>query len=439
MEALEKAGAMLYVWDDKEEAREHITPDSKIMLEEPRTYPWDQIEMLVLSPGVPYTHPEPHPVVHMAKLAGCEVICDVELLYRMAPKATYIGITGTNGKSTTTALIGHICQQAGLHVAIGGNIGTSAISLPKFSENGVYVLEMSSYQLDLLKEITFDIAVLLNITPDHIDRHGSMEGYINAKRHIFDRQTSDDAAVIAVDQEVTESIAGELETSEMVKVYRVSGSHKVEKGLQVKEGTVIDSIFSDITKQLLLSETKRLPGQHNQQNMAAAYVAAHLLGIEGEAIIEAIQSFAGLPHRLQYIKNIQGVTFVNDSKATNDIAAAQALSSYNNIHWIVGGVPKEGGIDSLKPYFSHVKHAYLMGEAQKAFATALQGQLDYTECDTLEKAFANATDKAQEGDVVLLSPACASFDQFANFEARGDVFIKLVGALAEKIGEKLAS
>lgn len=432
--ALQHSGAKLYIWDDNEAGRTGIAGElaPTTTLAEPDTYPWEQIDMLVLSPGVPLTHPEPHPIVKMAKAVGCPIICDVELLYCAQSKARFIGITGTNGKSTTTALIHHILKEAGVHTQVGGNLGFPALTLEALEEEGVYVLEMSSYQLDLIDELHFDVGVFLNITPDHLDRHGNIEGYIAAKLHLFDRQGKHDTAIVGVDDMYSSRVCAALEDEGRVgHVVPVSCRHEVENGVVVLEGSIIDK-SEQPQQHLPLGELPRLPGVHNAQNIAAAYKACRAVGVGHDAIVSGIQSFAGLRHRIQLVTEKDGVTFINDSKATNADAASKALAAYDDIYWIIGGVPKAGGIEPLEEYFPKIRHAYLIGQAEEAFAATLEGKVVYTRCGSLSEAFAAAARDAFSAGkgVVMLSPACASFDQWPNFEMRGDAFCKLAEAVA---------
>lgn len=406
VERLVSCGAEVFAWDDNSKSRNLENPSVK--LESPEKWPWDKIEFMVLSPGIPLTYPKPHKVVKKAQEANVPIICDVELLYMLAPNARYIGITGTNGKSTTTALIGHICKEAGLNAHIGGNIGVSASSLPILGDDGVYILEMSSYQLDLLQKTKFNISVLLNITPDHLDRHGNMEEYIQAKKHIFDRQTSEDTGIVAMESDVTERVYTELKRSSKASII---------------------SVYPYLTDTLVLGDLTKLPGEHNKQNIAASYMALRVLGVENDDIIAGIKSFDGLKHRLQYLAEIDNIVFVNDSKATNAVATSHALKSFENIYWIVGGVAKEGGIKSLEKFFHKIKHAFLIGEAKDDFAETLEGEVEFTKSGDMDKAFEQALSMAKNSNdkpVILLSPACASFDQFKNFEERGDAFCRLV-------------
>ena len=357
-----KQGATVYAWDD---AQKNERSESLAIYSSPESWPWDAIEALVLSPGIPLTHPKPHNVVELAHRANVPIIGDVELLYRHAPDATYIGITGTNGKSTTTALIGHIAEQLGLECAVGGNLGTPAIALPLLGKGGIYVLELSSYQLDLMHETHINIAVLLNMTPDHIDRHGSMQGYINAKRRIFRHQGVEDTAIIGVDDTTMQDLHQGLSSSSDARIVPISGYRHMTEGVSMNAGRLYDCMVSHCDT-YRLPPLPYLPGQHNQQNTAAAYAAIRALGIEGEAIVPHIASFKGLSHRLQLVREINGIRYVNDSKATNADATSHALAAFESIYWIVGGRPKEGGIVSLEPYFRKIRHAFVIGEKGRA-------------------------------------------------------------------------
>lgn len=405
--ALVNSGAEVFAADDNLKLFDGFKEKyPQVQFQNPIEFDWKKISELVLSPGVPLTHPEPHKVVNLARTNSCEIICDIELLYRASPKVTYVGITGTNGKSTTTALIGHIL---GKRAVVGGNIGTPASDL-ELSGKQICVLEVSSYQLDLLKETKFNISVLLNITPDHLDRHGGMEGYIESKKKIFDRQTSSDTAIIAVDDSYTSKIYEDLKVSTGAEVVSIS----------------LDDNFD-------FGDLPCLPGQHNKQNIVAAYTVCKSLGVEEKEIIQGIRSFPGLDHRMQIIREIQGVRFVNDSKATNAVATEKALSSFENIYWIAGGKAKEGGIKSLQPLFNKIKKVYLMGECEDKFSETLLGKVEFEKCHDLKNATQMACKEALESSkefpVVLLSPAAASFDQFKSFEERGELFCSLVGDL----------
>ena len=436
--ALQASGAEVWAWDDNEDqraaARAHDIP-----LVDLYHCNWPELTTLVLSPGIPHTHPVPHPVAAMARDNGCEIIGDIELLGRAQRNADYMGITGTNGKSTTTALIGHILELAGRDVQVGGNLGVPALELDALDQGGLYVLEMSSYQLELTLSITFDVAVLLNISEDHLERHGGFDGYVNAKRLIFHRQTKPRSAVVGVDDATARGIYEDLRAADEQVVIPISGRDRVHGGIYVRDGLLYDDSDGKETRVMDLGPVASLPGEHNWQNAAAAYAACKAVGIEPPVISACLRSFDGLPHRQQVVAVIDDVAYVNDSKATNAEAAAKALACYDTIYWIAGGQAKDGGLAGLETFYPRVVHAFLIGEAEQDFAAALDGTLAVTRCGDLEtavtKAHAMATQDARPGAVVLLSPACASFDQFANFEARGDAFKALVQALPGTRGD----
>ena len=425
IDLLLKSGAEVFAWDDNQKSIDELKGKYKnVKFAAPEEYDWKKINALVLSPGIPFTFPKPHKIVSLAQKNKCPVICDIELLYKAAKGAKFVGITGTNGKSTTTALIGHVLKFAGKKVEVGGNIGVAASKLPIMGKDGIYVIEVSSYQLDLLRETKFDIALLLNITPDHIDRHGDMDGYVAAKLKIFDRQTKSDIAVIAVDDEHTQYIAKQVSKSKVVRVSNISSSADIS----IKAGKITDG-----KKVLNIGIPERLPGEHNAQNIVAAYAALSNLGLDDKTIKDGIHTFPGLSHRIEYVAIIDGIKFINDSKATNAFATEKALLSFDNIYWIAGGLPKEGGIEALDSLFPKIKHAFLIGQAEQEFAKTLDGKVAYTRCGSLEKAIKAAYESAKKAKektpIVLLSPACASFDQFKNFEHRGEEFSRLVRQL----------
>ncbi|HWA43403.1 MAG TPA: UDP-N-acetylmuramoyl-L-alanine--D-glutamate ligase [Hypericibacter adhaerens] len=427
--ALKAGGATVWAWDDSAEARAKLAAEG-IEPVDLASADWRRIEALVLSPGIPHSFPKPHPVAAQAKAANRPIIGDVELLLRAQPHARLLAITGTNGKSTTTALTGHILASAGRQVAVGGNIGTPALALPAMGAAGIYVLELSSYQLEITPSLKPTAAVLLNITPDHIDRHGDMGGYIAAKERIFRRQTAEDTAIIGIDDEPSRQLQARIAARKGPRVVPISSIRPAPGGVSGASGKLVDDLDGKAEAVLDLAGVATLPGEHNWQNAAAAYAAMRALGLARAPILEGIESYPGLAHRQELIATIGDVRYVNDSKATNADATQKALVCYQPIYWILGGKPKEGGIESLKPLFPRIAHAYLIGEASAAFAKTLKGQVAATECGTLDRAVAAAHAQAQKdrrpGAVVLLSPACASFDQFANFEQRGDVFRQLV-------------
>jgi UDP-N-acetylmuramoylalanine--D-glutamate ligase len=427
-------GAEVLAWDDSPQARDAFA--GEFQLHDLATTDWGGIAALVLSPGIPHSFPEPHPVVVRARNVGIEILGDLELLGRAQREARYIGITGTNGKSTTTALIGHILAEAGARVEVGGNLGTPALSLAPLGRDGTYVLEASSFQLELIPSLAFDIAILLNITPDHLDRHGSMEGYIAAKRRIFAGQLAGSAAIFGIDDEICRDLAAELRRGHPARVIPISVRQAPPGGVYVDSGWLADAIDGPPQRVLDLATAERLPGSHNWQNAATAYAAARSAGIDTEAVCAAIRSFPGLAHRQELVDTIDGIRYINDSKATNADATEKALSCYSAIYWIAGGLPKAGGITPLHPYFDRVRHAFLIGRATEEFAATLDGSVPFSRCGDLATALMAATDLARReavpGAVVLLSPACASYDQFANFEARGDSFRDLVRQIAPR-------
>lgn len=423
-EALKASGAQLFIWDDKEEARLAACERFGVEAVALEAFPWQRIDRMILSPGMPLTHPAPHASVTLAKQHDVPIMGDVELLQEAQPDATYLCITGTNGKSTTTALVAHLLKSAGRKMQMGGNIGTPVLACEPLGADGVYVLELSSYQLDLLQHFRSNISLLLNFSEDHIDRHGDMAGYIAAKKHIFDRQGEGDVAIVGVDDAYSEAVARELIAGEQQRVIPISVTQDVGCGVGVKDGLISNNVEDEPTE-LNISDIPTLKGVHNHQNAAAAYAACIAAGLSHEETAEAMPSFGGLAHRMEFLGVKNGMTFVNDSKATNADAAEKALLSFEKIHWILGGVPKAGGIEPLRHYFPKVKRAYLIGQAQDGFSDVFGEGVAHEKCDTLEAAFGAAMKAAAEGEVILFSPACASFDQYPNFEVRGDAFRKL--------------
>jgi UDP-N-acetylmuramoylalanine--D-glutamate ligase len=384
---------------------------------------WSQQEYLVLSPGVPLYGPNTHPVIVAAHHHNIRIISDIDILYLACPSAKYIGITGTNGKSTTTALVGHILNACGLKAKVGGNIGVAALSLPT-QEDGIYVIELSSFQLELLQFCYLDVSVLLNLTPDHLDRHGSMEQYLDAKLNVLRRLQPQGVAISSGDYEVMTPPIHTLVTDRRLR--------------SVLFSTKKSGDFPHITNRILVDETRGLrfdltnyqylPGLHNEENILAAYLVAIEVGCEPDKVIEAIRSFKGLEHRMEFVKTFSALTFINDSKATNGDATAKALACYEDIYWIAGGVAKSDGIDALIPLIREkVRIALLIGDAQQAFAKVLAAHgLPYKEVGNLEAALQEIWSIANAKGVVLLSPACASFDQFHDFEDRGEKFKELL-------------
>jgi UDP-N-acetylmuramoylalanine--D-glutamate ligase len=436
--ALMRSRAEVWAWDDDPAARD-AAAGAGIPLVDLSLCDWSTPKSLVLSPGIPHTHPRPHPVVALARHAGCEVIGDIEMLARTQRDATFIGVTGTNGKSTTTALLGHILDAAGHPSQVGGNIGVPVLELQPVGPGGLFVLEVSSYQLELTPSLTFDVAVLLNISADHLERHGGMAGYVAAKTLIFRRQTAGATAVVGIDDEPSRAVFDELRESGEQVVVPISGGRRAAGGVHAGEGVLRDDGAAGDTTVLDMRRLAHLPGVHNWQNAAAAFAAARAVGVPADAIASGIRSYPGLRHRQEPVATIDGVRYVNDSKATNPDAAAKALACYDTIYWIAGGRAKEGGLEAMGSTLGRIRHVFLIGEAADAFAAALAGKVSLSKPGNLEKAVAEAQAMARmhEGRdaVVLLSPACASFDQFDDFEARGDAFHALVGALPGRRGE----
>ena len=430
--ALRASGARVLAWDDAEPGRA-AAPDltlTDLATSEPLDW-----AALVMSPGIPLTHPAPHPAAVRAVRAGIEVIGDIELLGRAGTGARFLGITGTNGKSTTTALIGHVMAALGLPSAVGGNLGIPALSLPELGPDGHYVIEMSSFQLDLISQLRFGTAILLNVTPDHLDRHGDMAGYVAAKRRIFRNQIAGDTAILGVDDVTVRALAADLAHGP-ARLIRISGEGPVAGGVYVEDGRLIDDLDGAAAAIMDLTPVPTLPGRHNWQNAAAAYAACRVAGAAPADIARAIATYPGLPHRQELVGTLPGLRFVNDSKATNADAAAKALGCYDRIYWIAGGLPKAGGIASLAPFFPRIAEAFLIGQASDEFARTLDGLAPVTRSGDLATAIAEATAAARRDGardaVVLLSPACASYDQFTSYEARGDAFRQLARQIVDE-------
>ncbi|MEX1037111.1 MAG: UDP-N-acetylmuramoyl-L-alanine--D-glutamate ligase [Sneathiella sp.] len=422
---LHLGAAHVFVWDD-DEARRKAALDAGLTVQDPFQISWPAAEALVLSPGVPLTHPAPHPVVELARKAGASVIGDVEIFLQEKSAGRVIGVTGTNGKSTTSALIHHLLSEAGKQSALGGNIGTPVMDLPELDMDGHYVLELSSYQLDLTPSWRADIAVLLNITPDHLDRHGDMAGYAAVKRRIFQRQGKHDVAIINIDDPLCEHIATCIAIHGEGRIIPISTTTPVDGGVTVIDGRLEDQSFGDQSWTMDISKIGSLRGRHNWQNAAAAVAAARNAGLTPDEIRAGLTSFGGLAHRMEEVGRWKNVLFINDSKATNAEAAEKALTSFDNIFWIAGGRKKAGGITALAAHFDRIREAFLIGEAAENFEATLKGKVPTRKCVDLEDAVRKAAGSAlafgNKEAVVLLSPAAASFDQFTSFEARGDEF-----------------
>jgi len=435
--ALRAGGAEVLAWDDNEAARQSAAAEGFEPVDLMRPGAFDGAASLIVSPGIPHLYPAPNPVVAGAWAAGVPVDNDIGLFFRSLATEAWerfdqsprvIAVTGSNGKSTTSALIHHVLQSAGRESQLAGNIGRGALDIDPPEEGGVVVLELSSYQTDLARALTPDIAVLTNLSPDHLDRHGGRGGYFAAKRRLF-AEGGPDRAIIGVDEDEGRFLANQMaEGPTDDRVIRISsGSRLTGSGWMVfaRKGFLAEWRKGRQVGSIDLRAIAGLPGAHNHQNACAAYAAARCLGIGPRQVEEAFRSFAGLPHRSQIVGEANGVRFVNDSKATNAASAAQALAAFPRIRWICGGLEKEGGLDALTPHLGHVAKAYVIGREAAAFALHLK-DVPHEICTTMETAVARAAEDAEAGEVVLLAPAAASFDQYDNFERRGEDFIAQV-------------
>jgi UDP-N-acetylmuramoylalanine--D-glutamate ligase len=442
--ALVAGGAEVAAWDDNEKSRERaraagITPVDLARAD------WRDYAALILTPGAPLTHPEPHWTVALARNAGIEIIGDIELFCRerarLAPRSPFVAITGSNGKSTTTALIAHILREAGRATQMGGNIGVPILELEPPSQECIHVVECSSFQIDLAPSLDPSIGALLNVTPDHLDRHGSIANYAAIKERLVARA---DVALIGVDDELCRAIASRLRASQArsgrPRVVAISARAASDCDIAVDDHRIVERGPHGVTATLDLRDAQALRGAHNGQNAAFAFAAARNLGLTVDEIARGLATFPGLPHRMEQVGRLGKILFVNDSKATNADAAEKALLSFHDIFWIAGGKAKEGGIEPLRPLFPRIAKAFLIGAASEDFARTLDGGPPFERCATLDVAVAAAARDARASTgrepVVLLSPACASYDQFANFEQRGDAFRALV---AQLIGTRTGS
>lgn len=425
-------GANVVAWDDNPQSVASAEAEG-IPTGDLRSADWNTFSSFVLSPGVPLTHPKPHWTVELARGAGVEVIGDIELFARerivRAPDAPFIAITGTNGKSTTTALTAHILKSAGRDAQMGGNIGRAVMTLDALASGRHYVVECSSYQIDLAPSVNPTAGVLLNLTPDHLDRHGTMQHYASIKERLV---AGSDVAIIGVDDSWCAQIADRLERVGK-DVIRISKRLPLTDGYFANGADLMEAVHGRYSRIGFLEGIGSLRGQHNAQNALAAVAACLKVGLDLGEIQSGLESFPGLEHRMEQVGRKGHVLFVNDSKATNADAAAPALSSFPRIYWIAGGLPKEGGIEPLRGLFSRIAKAYLIGEAAPAFSATLGEAVPYEISGTLAAAIEHAAhDAEQDGSgeaVVLLSPACASFDQFKNFEVRGEAFRQAAHAI----------
>jgi UDP-N-acetylmuramoylalanine--D-glutamate ligase len=439
--ALAAGGADTLLWDDSPEARSKAEAEGFGLTDLTRAAALDGVACLVTSPGIAHFHPAPHPVIARAMDAGIPVDNDIGLFFaswatrdwdRFDTAPRVVAVTGSNGKSTTTALIHHILTDAGRPSQMAGNIGTGVLSIEPPRDGEVVVLELSSYQTELARALTPDIAVFTNLSPDHLDRHGGIGGYFAAKARLF-TQGGPDRAVIGVDEPEGRFLANQLgQGAADDRVIRISSGTKLEGfawAVFARKGFLAEWRKGRQVASVDLREVAGLPGAHNHQNACAAWAACRSLGLAPREIEAGLRSFAGLPHRSQLLREIAGVRFVNDSKATNADAAAKALQAFPRIRWIAGGLGKEGGISALAPLMGPVAKAYLIGHSARDFALQLPPGTAHEICETMDRAVARAAAEALPGEIVLLAPAAASFDQYPNFEKRGEHFAALVAAL----------
>jgi UDP-N-acetylmuramoylalanine--D-glutamate ligase len=439
IKSLKAGGASVVTWDDSEAGRAKAEELGTLVMH-PSGWNWLSLEALILSPGIPLTHPEPHSVVVQAQHAGVEVIGDLELFARALKDSerntTVIAVTGTNGKSTTTALIAHVLKRTGRTVQVGGNIGKPVLDLQPPQEGTYYVLEVSSYQADLIETLHPDLVVFLNLTSDHLERHGDMAGYMKAKKRLIERIPSGGKAIVGAGSRPTQELCTELTLTRKDALIPISADRVLGNGVFVVGGKLFDGTLPNAEEVADLKTIAALQGRHNWENAAAAYAAVHCLGVERARFQAIFESFVGLPHRLEAIAEIGKVKFVNDSKATNIEAASKALTAFEDVYWIAGGKGKSENFELLCEQVKNVRRAYLIGESAEEMKGALAGTIDCVKAETLERAVALAAKEAAlcKGDrpVVLLSPACASFDQFGSFEARGDAFRVLAEDLSRK-------
>lgn len=428
--ALQKGGADVYAWDDSVTSRNNFSKEG-YEVRELTGLDWNEIRALVLSPGIPYKFPEPHLVVSEAQFHNVPIIGDTELFAQWVNtikkdiRPVIIGVTGTNGKSTTTAMIAHVLKNVGFNVQKGGNIGTGVLDLSPVIDNSVFVLELSSYQLDLTKMLRCDIAILLNISSDHIDRHGNFDNYVQAKKQIFRNQTKQELAVINTNYPTCKSLFNSV--SEIVKAVNLPNHlisfSELENIPPINQSEICNNEYMQTAP----------PKHFNLQNINATYIAGRRLGISASKVTKAIESFEGLEHRSERVNKIGSVVFINDSKATNEASVRDALSSYRNIYWIAGGRAKDNGFDVLTDMVENVTRGYFIGESQQILAHTFKNKIPFENCSSLEEAVERSYKDAKQSGLeatVVLSPACASFDQFKNFEHRGSVFKQTVKRLA---------
>ncbi|OUV07039.1 MAG: UDP-N-acetylmuramoyl-L-alanine--D-glutamate ligase [Alphaproteobacteria bacterium TMED87] len=427
--SLRKSGADIYIWDDNNIFRD-LAIENGFTIFEYKKHDINTFDEIIWSPGVPHSYPVPHPIAQEAKKVGVRIKSDIDLLFQGQNKASYYCISGTNGKSTTTVMVAHILKNAGKNIQVGGNLGRAVLDLEPLGHDGIYILEISSFQSELLQNFKPTISALLNISPDHIDRHGSMDGYVNAKAQLFKSQSQGSIAIINDDDEYCRNIKSMILRNSKLEVISISVDHKVTNGIFVESNILKDSFFEK-NYELDLSVFNHLYGRHNNQNIAFAYTISKICGIKIEEIIDSLSSFHGLSHRQEIVGQYSNILFINDSKATNWASALQALSSYNNIYWVAGGISKGSYPEDFKLYSKNIKKAFLIGQSANEISDFLNNKnIPNIIHSSLEDATLNAWEQANRDNntqsTILLSPACASMDMFKNFEERGEAFVSYV-------------
>lgn len=430
LKSLLNTNAQITAWDDSKQKfldlKKHIDNDKEIYFSDVID-PIDvkKLDFVIVSPGIPYKYPKPHKIFTICQKHNIPIVTDIDLLFKVCPKANYIGITGTNGKSTTTSLTHHILQSNNHKSALGGNIGIPALNLPNFNNHSQhYVLELSSYQLDLMVNYKFNIAALLSITPDHLDRYVSFEDYKNAKLKIFNNQNHNDFAIISINNHINEDIYNQLIAEKKQAIISISNQKVLKKGISIIKDKLYDNYFENQAFNLDLPSS--LIGAHNAENIAIAYAISKTLKVNSNQIIKSLSTFIGLPHRMELFFKTKALSFVNDSKSTNVASTKEALRSFKDIHWIAGGIFKEKNLDELSTHLKEVKHCYLIGRNYEAFIPLLEkNSISYSICNNLENSIQEIKNSVKSG-TILLSPCCASFDQWKNFEERGNTFKKLI-------------
>ena len=432
IKSLLASGIQVITWDDNEKT---LNKNKELFKNQSISFApltekkiWEKVDIFLISPGIPMYYPKRHVLYNIAQEKNIPLYCDIELLYQSIyftnKEVCFIGITGTNGKSTTTALIKHVLNTAKINIQTGGNIGLPVLTLEPL-ESGYYILEISSFQLDLIDKARFNIAICLTISPDHLDRHGTLKRYIEAKQKIFNNQEKGDFAIISTDNYTNNLVMHEIIAKKKAKVIPISRTEKIDGGISVIDGILYDNYKTK--KQYTITGIDSLLGEHNGENMAAAFATCITAGVKAENIIKAFKSYQALPHRMELFHRFGKINFINDSKATNSDSAYWALKSFDNIYWIAGGISKGDNIKMLKPFFEKITHAYLIGEAAESFAKVLaENNVPYTMATTLVNAVSIIKAQNIESGNVLLSPACSSFDQWKNYEERGIAFMKLV-------------